>query len=173
MSSLGERIDFRATRGSVWSGIASEGVAAGLIGAATIAVWFFILDSLRGTPLYTPTVLGYALFHGMMSISRPEAVGVSVEMVLLYTWIHALAFIVLGGVAAGLVVLAERNANYGFGLLLFFVLFASGFLAGSLAFAQPVLHALEWPEILVGNLLAAGAMALYFRRKHPRVRMRP
>src|SRR5436190_19474547 len=41
--------------------LAQEGLIAGLIGAATIAVWFLILDSLSGRPLYTPTVLGRAL----------------------------------------------------------------------------------------------------------------
>src|SRR2546428_8729585 len=40
-----------------------EGLVAGLVGAATIAVWFLILDSLSGRPLYTPTVLGTALFR--------------------------------------------------------------------------------------------------------------
>ena len=41
-----------------------EGFVAGLIGAATIAVWFLILDMIQGRPLYTPTVLGTALFRG-------------------------------------------------------------------------------------------------------------
>ena len=38
-----------------------EGLVAGLIGAATIAVWFFILDLYNGRPFYTPNVLGAAL----------------------------------------------------------------------------------------------------------------
>src|SRR3989449_5423278 len=40
--------------------LAQEGLIAGLVGAATIAVWFLLLDSLSGRPLYTPTVLGTA-----------------------------------------------------------------------------------------------------------------
>jgi hypothetical protein len=173
MSSFGERVDFRVASGSVWARIASEGVVSGLIGAGSVALWFLILDSLRGKPLYTPTVLGFSLFHGMMGVARAQNLGVSLEIVLFYTWVHTLAFIILGGIAAALVALAEKNSNFGFGLLLLFVLVVSGFLAGALVFARPLLHALEWPEILLGNLLAAGAMALYFRRKHPRVRMRP
>ena len=30
----------------------------------TIAVWFLLVDIVRGQPLYTPTVLGLALFQG-------------------------------------------------------------------------------------------------------------
>jgi len=41
-----------------------EGIVAGLIGAATVAIWFFIADAINGRPLYTPTVLGTALFRG-------------------------------------------------------------------------------------------------------------
>jgi len=36
-----------------------------------------------------------------------------------------------------------------------------------------VLRALTWPEVLVGNLLAAAAMAAVFWRRHPRLAIRP
>ena len=39
-----------------------EGIIAGIIGAATIAIWVLILDTINGHPLYTPTLLGTALF---------------------------------------------------------------------------------------------------------------
>ena len=39
-----------------------EGLIAGILGAATIAVWFLIVDSVRGQPFYTPSILGTALF---------------------------------------------------------------------------------------------------------------
>src|SRR3990170_227162 len=50
-----------------------EGIIAGLIGAATIAIWFLILDVLDGRPLHTPTVLGTALFR---QSAVPSTVGV-------------------------------------------------------------------------------------------------
>jgi hypothetical protein len=43
----------------------------------------------------------------------------------------------------------------------------------SLGFAEDVLRALAWPAILGGNLVAVVAMALYFKPRHPNVRMRP
>ena len=39
-----------------------EGIMAGTCGAATLSLWFFILDMLAGHPLSTPHVLGTALF---------------------------------------------------------------------------------------------------------------
>ena len=42
-----------------------EGVAAGLIGAAVVALWFLVLDSVVGRPLYTPAALGSALLYGV------------------------------------------------------------------------------------------------------------
>ncbi|HXH09396.1 MAG TPA: hypothetical protein VNP04_06515 [Alphaproteobacteria bacterium] len=150
-----------------------EGFVAGLIGAATIAVWFLILDLIEGRPLYTPTVLGTALFRGGESLASPESVTASFEIVLWFTWVHGLVFVVIGGAASWLVRLAERDPNYGFGILLFFVVFEFGFIGGSLLFAQEVLRALAWPAVLVGNLLAAAAMAWYFWQRHRQLTIWP
>jgi hypothetical protein len=149
-----------------------EAAAAGAIGAATIAVWFLALDILRGRPLYTPTVLGTALVRGP-GLASPETLPVSLGMVVLFTLAHGVVFLAIGAVAAGLIRLAEKNANYGFGLILFFVFFLCGFLFAAMIFAEDILRALAWPAILGGNLLAVVAMALYFKPRHPDVRMRP
>jgi hypothetical protein len=149
-----------------------EATAAGAIGAATIAVWFLALDVLQGRPLYTPTVLGTALVRGP-GLSSPETLPVSLGMVLLFTFVHVVVFIALGVLAGGLIRLAEKNANYGFGLILFFVFLLCGFLFVAMLFAEDVLRALAWPAILVGNLLALVAMALYFKPRHPNLRMLP
>jgi len=154
-------------------GIYEEGLVAGLLGAATIAVWFLILDAVAGRPFHTPTILGTAIFRGGQGLASPGGVPVSFEMVLLYTWVHALVFCVIGGIAARLLAVAERQPNAGFGILLLFVVFEFGFLAVTLLFAEPVLQALTWPAILVGNLLAALAMGAYFWRRHPGLRVFP
>jgi hypothetical protein len=152
---------------------AIEGITAGIIGAATIAIWFFILDVSSGRPFYTPNLLGNVLLRRAVSLESIDAEAISIEMVLIYTWAHALAFCVIGGIAAKLLSLAEKNTNYGFGILLLFVIFEFGFVAVALIFAEPILHALTWPAILVGNLLAAGAMAVYFWRHHPKLVIAP
>lgn len=149
-----------------------DGIVAGLIGAATIAVWFLLLDTIKGRPLYTPTVLGSALFQ--RGEGPPlEALAPSLGMTLMYTWVHGLIFCVIGGIASRLLALAERNFNIGFGILLLFVVFEFGFVIAASVFAEAVLRALAWQAVLVGNLLAAVAMALYFWRRHPHLQIGP
>ena len=150
-----------------------EGIVAGAIGAATIAIWFLILDTVNGRPLYTPTVLGTALFRRGEGLASPESLPISFEMVLLYTWVHGLVFAVIGGVASRLLQLAERNPNLGFGILLLFVVFEFGFLSATTLVEGRILQALAWQAILVGNLLAVAAMAGYFWRRHPNLKIRP
>jgi hypothetical protein len=150
-----------------------DGIVAGLIGAVTIAIWFLILDTARGRPLYTPSLLGTAIFRHGQALASPETLPVSFEMVLMYTFVHGLVFCVIGGVAARLLQLAEDRPNFGFGIVLLFVVFEFGFVGAAMVFAEPVLHALAWPAVLVGNLLAAGAMATYLWRRHRTLTIRP
>jgi hypothetical protein len=150
-----------------------QGVVAGFIGAATIAVWFLILDAIQGRPLYTPTVLGTALFRGGGGLTSPEPLAASFEIALWFTWVHGLVFIVIGSVASWLVRLAARDPNYGFGILFLCVVFEFGFISVSMVFAQEVLWALAWPAILVGNMLAAATMAWYFWHRHPQLTIWP
>jgi hypothetical protein len=163
----------RPSQSSEISRVDVEGISAGILGAAIIAIWFFVLDVFNGRPFYTPNVLGNALFRRGIGIDELQTLPISIEMVLIYTWVHGLAFCVIGGVASRLLALAERNVNFGFGILLFFVIFEFGFIAAAVIFAEPVLHALAWPRVLLGNLLGAAAMGLYFWRHHLYLSIRP
>jgi hypothetical protein len=165
----------RALAGSETAATAvyAEGIVAGAVGAATIAAWFFVLDMVKGHPFFTPTVLGTALFRGGAGLTTPNALPIDFEMVLSFTWVHVLAFVIIGVVASRLLGLAEQNPSFGFGILLLFVVFECGFLLACMLFAEPVLQTLTWPEVLVGNLLAAAAMAAVFWRRHPHLAIRP
>ena len=151
----------------------AEGLLAGVVGAATIAFWFLLLDTIKGHPFHTPTVLGTALFRGGAGLENPSTLPVDFEMVLAFSWVHVLAFLLIGFGAARLLMLAERNPSFGFGIILFFVIFQFGFLVTCMVFAEPVLRALTWPEVLLGNLLASVAMAAVFWRRHPQLSIRP
>ncbi|MGH7277869.1 MAG: hypothetical protein ACREJG_04200 [Candidatus Rokuibacteriota bacterium] len=155
------------------STVYQEGIVAGLIGAATVAVWFLIVDTVSGRPFYTPTVLGTALFQRGVGLGGPEILAPSLGMVAMFTWVHGLVFAGLGGIAARLLAMAERNPSLGFGVLLLFVVFQFGFTLAAMLFAAPVLHALAWHAVLVANLLAATTMGLYFRARHPGLRVSP
>ena len=150
-----------------------EGMIAGTWGAATISLWFLILDMLAGHPLSTPHMLGTALFTGGGGLVPPAHGEFSLGIVVAFTGLHWLAFALIGGLASRLLGLAEHNPNLGFGVLLLFVLFEGGFLGGAMLFAEPVLHALAWQSVLVGNLCAAVAMGGYLWRRHPRMVIYP
>jgi hypothetical protein len=151
-----------------------QGIEAGILGAATIAVWFFLVDLVSGRPLfYTPNVLGTAIFRHGAGLDHPQTLAISFEMVLVYTWVHGLVFCVIGGVAARLLAIAESDVNAGFGILLLFVIFEFGFVGAALVFAESILHALTWLSVLVGNLLAAAAMTAYFWRQHADLQISP
>ncbi len=150
-----------------------EGMVAGVLGALTIALWFLLLDALSGRPLWTPTLLGTALFRGGAGLGTPETLPVSVEMALMFTWVHGLVFVALGGIVARLLGYVERHPSSGFGVLLLFVVFQFGFIVVATVFAAPVLRVLSPWSILVANLLAAAAMTAYFRRRHPDLRVSP
>lgn len=151
-----------------------QGIAAGILGAATIAVWFFLVDLLSGRPLfYTPNVLGTAIFRHGAGLDQPQTLEISFEMVLVYTWVHGLVFCVIGGIAAKLLAIAERDVNVGFGILLLFVIFEFGFVGAALVFAESILHAITWLSVLVGNLFAAAAMTAYFWHYHADLRVSP
>ena len=148
-----------------------EGLIAGILGATTIAVWFLIVDGVRGQPLYTPSILGTALFKG--GVTTPESLGIDLEIVFVFTWVHGLVFTAIGWLASWLLGIAERNPQLGFGILLFFVVFEFGFIAVCQVFAEPVLHTLAWPAVVIGNLLAAIAMGAYFWRHHLGMQIEP
>ena len=62
-SSIVSRIPTRSSSRSQWVWIAECVAGSDRPGAATIAIWFAVLDVVSGRPLYTPTVLGTALFR--------------------------------------------------------------------------------------------------------------
>jgi hypothetical protein len=68
---------------------------------------------------------------------------------------------------------AERWPQLGFGIILLFVIFEACFTMAAYLIAAPVLHALTWPAVIVGNLLAAAVMAAYLWRRHPSLRVEP
>ena len=150
-----------------------EGLIAGTLGAVTIALWFLILDLLQGAPLYTPNVLGTALFHGEVGFDMPAHLPLSLGRVVAFTGGLWLVFTVIGVVASRLLGMAERNPDLGFGVLLLFVLFEGGFLGAAMMFAEPVLHGLAWKAVFIGNLVAALAMGGYLWRRHTHMAINP
>src|SRR4029450_3463041 len=141
-----------------------EGVVAGLIGAAVVAVLVLVFDIAGGAPLQSPAILGSLIFKG---VRDPTVVTVTAGSVVGYTIVHGLGFVVGGLIAAALVAAAERERAMVLALLIFFAAFEVFFLALVAFWALPVLGVLAWGEILAGTLVASAARLYYFHRGHP------
>jgi len=144
-----------------------DGLIAGIIGAAIIAIWFLFLDAVIRLPFYTPTVLGEGLFLRAQDLALSEGEQVSLKLTLMYTGVHGLVFIVLGVIAAYFLLLTRKKLTVGLWIVLVFVILEFGFVGTAFVFAEPVLHELPWQTVLIGNFLAAAGMACYFRLREP------
>jgi len=162
-----------ATRRITWwealaeNRIVREGMVAGLLGAAVVAVWFLIFDLGRGQPLFTPAALGSTLFLGAATV---DEVMITATTVLGYTVLHFVVFIMAGFLAAAIAAAADEQPPLIIAAVLFFAIFEAFFMGGLAVLAEFLLGALAWWTIAVGNLLAAVSMGYYLWRKHPKLR---
>jgi hypothetical protein len=146
-----------------WTRVAREGLVAGLIGAAVVAVWFLVYDLFAGAPLRTPALLGAAVLEGLRD---PSGLVITLPLVLKYTVIHGAAFVMFGWAAAGLLALADREPRLIFVFVMLLCCFEVFFFALVATLAHWLLETLEWWTILIANLFAATGMLAYFFRHH-------
>ena len=142
-----------------------DGMFCGMIGALAVALWFLIVDAAAGRALYTPSLLGNILLHG-----RPDAAtSVAIEPlpIAAYTAFHFVAFIAVGIVLSYLMTLFEKFPIMFFVLLVLFLCLQVGFFFLDLALGAHLMGKLEPWTVIVANLLASGAMALYQWKRHP------
>ncbi|MGH7275883.1 MAG: hypothetical protein ACREIY_02505 [Candidatus Rokuibacteriota bacterium] len=139
-----------------WGGVLREGIVAGLLGAAVVALWFLAIDAIQGEPLRTPKLLGAALLR--QSAAMPAVLG--------YTVVHGIAFVVVGILGAVLIAGAERQPLFIFALVIFFTVFEVFFFGAVVIAAKWVLDELAGWTVFLGNLLATAAMLGYFFAGH-------
>lgn len=141
-----------------------DGIVAGFIGAAAIALWFLVVDSIAGRPFFTPATLG----RGLLGVLAPGAsYATPTAFVLLYTVFHFGAFMVVGLVASLVVTVARKEPSILLAFVLLFAVVEVGVyaLVSILDVATPLgRHA--WLQVMAGNLIAALAMGAYFWRRH-------
>ena len=146
--------------------ILREGFVAGLIGATGVAAWFLLVDAIAGRPFFTPAMLGDALFWGMRS---PGDVRVAFPTIVAYTMVHVLAFGVVGIAAAVLAYEVELFPATLFIVAVCFAIFEFGFYVVVAVMARPLLGALAWWSVAIGNAIAAFGMGYYLWRMHPKL----
>lgn len=144
-----------------------DGIIAGLIGAAVIAVWFFVIDTIAGHPFFTPATLGRALLSFFGEVSPDQG---PVTFVIVYTVFHVAAFMVLGLLASLIVQVARQEPSILLGFAMLFAATEIGVygLVALLGEASP-LGRMAWLPIMVGNVLAALAMGWYFWHAHSEI----
>jgi hypothetical protein len=148
-------------------GILRDGFVAGLIGAGAVALWFLIVDLVAGHAFFTPAMLGGAVFWGLRD---PTHVSIAFPTVVGYTMIHVLAFSLVGIVAAFLAYEVELFPNTLFIVAVFFAAFEFGFYIILAVLAHPLLGALTWWNVAIGNAIAAMGMGYFLWRAHPGLR---
>jgi hypothetical protein len=150
-----------AARVGVWK----DGVVAGLLGAAGVAVWFLIVDAIGGHAFSTPAFLGKAM---LSVLGRGIENHSMLFFVVAYTVFHVLAFAVLGCIASWLIAGSGSAPQFTAGLALFFAVFEVGFYFLALMLsANDVLGSLAWYQIGAANLVASALTGGYLLRRHP------
>jgi hypothetical protein len=142
-----------------------EGTRVGFAGAAAVAIWFFLYDLAAGTPFRTPALLGAAFFHGLRD---PSDLMVTPTLVLEYTAVHVLIFVVFGLAAAGLFALSDYDRHVLFAVFMLFCCFEVAALAALEVLASWLLHTLEPWSVLGANFVAAITMLGILFSYHPR-----
>lgn len=146
------------------SSMLREGLTIGLIGAAAVAAWFFIVDTAAGHVLFTPAALGSAIFLGARSTAEVQ---VTASVVLGYSALHVLVFVLVGMAAARLAAAAEDARYVLLGAALAFVTLQA-LAIGLLAIVSAwLVGTLAWWNIAIANLVAVAAMGAYLYASHP------
>jgi len=143
---------------------ASEGILSGLLGAAAVAIWFFVFDMARGTPFFTPAALGSVVFYGAEGVGQ---VRIDVPTVLGYTVLHFAVFGVLGVVVSTALARAGKVPHLLLGGVILFVAMEALFLGALTIVAEFLLGNLAWWTVAIGNLLAVLVMGGFFAVRHP------
>lgn len=148
----------------VWT----QGLIAGVIGYATVAVLCAIEDALTGrSPFYTAAALGATVFYG---IDDPARVVVSAPYVLAFNGAHLVAFLVFGLVASWLAKLADQGHQFWFIAGTLFVVIGFHLVAAAALLARNVESALPWQQMWTSGLAGSALIAAYLLWAHPRLR---
>jgi hypothetical protein len=142
----------------------TEATDAGFLGGTAVAVWFLLLDLVRGHPLRTPSVLGQIFLLGR---EHPDVQGMDFGAIVGYTAVHFFAFVLFALVVTALVRLAVDHPVIRFALLVLAVAFEFFFYVAVQTVSVEVGALFPLWTVLAANLLALGVMAAYYWRRYP------
>ncbi|HET9039007.1 MAG TPA: hypothetical protein VFN40_02490 [Gemmatimonadales bacterium] len=143
-----------------------EGAVTGAIGALIVAVWYLIVDTAGGQPFHTPNVLGKIFFRGDLT---PGVRRIVPHVVLGYTAVHFLTFVLMGMGLTLLVHLASRNISLRMGVWLGLVVAFALFAGLTYMLGAATGERLSPWSVISGSLLGVLGMGGYLWRRHPRL----
>jgi hypothetical protein len=142
--------------------VSREGIAAGLLGATSVAIWFALLDMFRGKIFATPIMMGTSLGTLFLSGDAPGPAAAFLG----YTVFHFTMFVIVGIGFAWVVNGAEKVPSVAIGLLGLLVVFEVWWVGGTYLLSEGFGN-LSWLQVFIANLIGAGVMSLYLWRQHP------
>jgi len=123
----------------------AHGVVAGLLAGAVVALWFLVLDSVRGQPFHTPAVLAGAFSH--QPVAAP-----TFRLVAVYSVLHFGVFAFLGIAAAWLMAALQTAPRLLLGLLFGIVVQELVFYGGLLLTGVRLSAVLPWHHVIGANI---------------------
>lgn len=143
--------------------VLSEGLITGIIGYAVVVLFYGVVNVVTGESFFsTAARLGAGLVG-------PEAGDSAVGAVLAFNGLHLIVFLLIGLVAAALVMQTERHPSFFVVALFAGIMGLFAVMAAFLSFAAR--SGTEFPigSVFVANLLAGAAMGAYLLKAHPRL----
>ncbi len=142
----------------------AEGLKVGIIGAGTVAVWFFLIDIAMSSPFHTPAALGSAVFLGA---DGPASIAVTPAIVAAYTVLHLAVFAVIGIAFVATARSVEQLPSITLYVIMGGILLEAVTFSTLVAFGDWVLGSVSIWAVGVANLLAVAAMGGWIWREHP------
>lgn len=141
-----------------------RGIITGAVGAATVALWLFAVDIIRGIPFHTAAALGSAILLGATDASDVQ---INLGVMSAYTVLHLVAFMLVGITFSWLGSRASKASQIWLqGLVLIGIL--EGLFFGSVTIASGwVIEDVGWWVLVVANVLAIASMVWWLRRVGP------
>src|SRR5262249_32473659 len=131
-----------------WVDVLREGIVAGALGGAVVAVWVLLYDAGRLRPLHPPAPLGATQ---LPALRAPEHLLPRLDVVVGYTIFHFGVFALFGIGVAALLLAAEREPRILLGLFILFLCFQVFFFGFLEALDVHLAGLLPWWNVAIGN----------------------
>jgi hypothetical protein len=151
-----------------WQRVARDGLIAGVIGYATVALFFIVASLLQGeSPFFIAALLGSTLFPDLRTTAE---LSIEPGLVFAYNGVHLVVFLAAGLFMGWLASLSEKAPQAWYAMLVILVFVVGHVIALPVWFDAQVSAALSLWLVVVATLLGTALMAAYLWRSRPGIR---